>query len=272
MEGKNTVAQQPGPARRRTARRRLLAAAAVALALGPSWAGAAAEAAPRRLKAVIINAAPMGWLDAEGRPAGLSADLVRRLALDSGLAIDTVLVPYPRAMAMVAAGDADLMISLINAELERGARQLGVLFAAEIVVIGRAGLTLTSLADLRGKTVGHLRRAEYSPALMNEPGILHYETSSSEHTMTMLSMGRIDAALGIRMALYHTMRRLQVLPEQLGPMLSLGKRNVVVYYSDKRYEPETAARLKRGIEAMRQGGAVAVLVAKYEPGPARPQR
>lgn len=259
-------------------RRRLLGALAAALTLSrlrPASAAPAPQAAAGtpRLKAVIIEIMPFGWRGADGRARGLAAEVSQRLALESGLAIDNVVVPYPRGVAMVTSGEADIMISLMNSELEHTARHLGVLFGLDAIIIGRAGMPLASLADLRGRTVGHLRRAEYSPALLSaESGIQRYETSSSEQTINMLSKGRLDAALGIRMSLYHAVRTLHVPPGQLGQVLYLGKREVGVYYSVRRYTPEVAARLKRGIEAMRQNGSAAQLVAKFDEGPQPAQR
>lgn len=247
----------PPPGRRR----RLLGGLATALAL--SGLQRVSAAAPRRLKAVVIEVTPFGWPGVDGKPAGLVAELTQQLARDSGLAIDNVLVPYPRAVAMLASGAADLMISLVNSELERSARQLGLMYREDILLIARKGLPLARLADLRGKTVGHLRRAEYSAILQAESGIVRYETSSYEQTLNMLGLGRIDAALGTGTALYYAMRMLSMPPEKLGPVLSLGKRDVALYYASKNYEPALAGQLQRGMEAMRQSGAVAQLRAKY---------
>lgn len=252
-------------------RRRLLGAAAgVALALSAALAGAAeARGAPRVLKVVTIAVIPYGMLDAQGKPAGLLVELADRLAQESGWPIENVVVPYARAVAMVVSGEADLMLSFINPSLLANARQLGSVSSSDIVIVGRAGTHFASLADLRGKTVGHIRGAEFETGLLAEHGVFHYETSSNELVLKMLMEGRLDAALGVRLGFFATLRQLGIARERLGSVLTLGRRHTLVHYSNKRYDPQVAADLVRAIDAMREQDAGTRIMNKYENGLSR---
>ena len=229
----------------------------------------AADAPLRPLKVVTFALVPFGMLDAAGMPAGVTVDLQQQLALESGLAMENLIVPYPRAVAMIISGEADLLLSFDNAKLRAHARQLGAVASGEIVVMGRAGSSYASLADLRGKTVGHIRGAEYDVVLQSDPAVAKHETVSYEQSVRMLLEGRFDATLGVRLSLLHTLRQLGVPRAKLGPELVLGRRDIVVHYSSKRYDPQVAAALTRALAVMRQRGAAAAAMKPYEDGSAR---
>lgn len=238
----------------------------------PGKTGQSAQSAPpvRPLKVVIFNLVPFGMPDASGQPAGMTVDFQKQLAAESGLAMELQLVPYPRAIAMLVAGDADLLFSFSNPQLLEHARQLGVIGGAEIVVQGLAGSRFASAADLRGKRVGHIRGAQYDVQLQADPAVTRYETVSYEQTVRMLLEGRFEAALGVRLCLLYTLRQLGVPRHRLGPELVLRKGDLMAHYSNKRYNPQTAAALVRALAVLRERGTVAALFKAYEERFAQP--
>lgn len=247
-----------------TLRRRALlrngAALAAAIALPPL---AAAQAQPA-LKIATFTLEPFCMLDQQGNASGLVVELQRQLAQESGVALDSVVVPYPRAMAMVVAGDVDLVCSFSNPQLRRHARELGAISGGEVVLVARAGTQFASVAELRGKTVGYIRGAEYDQALQADPAIGRYETISYEQTIRMLLTGRFDAALGVRLSLHHALRRMGLGRELLGPELLLSRRDMLLHYADKTYNPILAAQLRRALDALRARGVLAAALQSYE--------
>ncbi|WP_377705666.1 substrate-binding periplasmic protein [Pseudoduganella sp. UC29_71] len=264
--------QQRRFASRRGALRAVLAAAvlgqraAAAPALPASPPGAMPPLIAKPLKVVIFALVPYGMPDAAGQPSGVLVELQKQLAQESGLPMEMQLVPYPRAMAMVAAGDADLVFSFPNQQLQQHARALGAIASGDVVVIGRAGSRYATAADLRGKKLAHIRGALYDAQLQSDPGIGRYEAISYEQMVKMLLEGRFDAVLGARLSILHTLRLLGVPREKLGPELAVGKRDILVHYADQRYDPQVAARLERALAAMRARGAAAALLKPYGDG------
>lgn len=220
----------------------------------------------RRLRAVTHGVAPYGLRGLNGAPAGLYADLLDAMAKRSGIAIDNVVVPYPRSMAMIASGEADILISIFNSRLLNLARPLAIAFKGEVVVLGRAGSRYASIADLRGKVVAHIRSAEYHPDFHADPLIRKHETSSIDQTVRMLLEGRVDAAVGFRDSLLYTLREMGLPRERLGPSLAIGYCDVSLYLSRRVQDAGVAALLASTMEALREGGTVGDLLKRYFAG------
>jgi ABC-type amino acid transport substrate-binding protein len=253
---------------RKFARRRLVlrAGAAAGLAFGVPFAAAEPSKPPAVLKVAVFSLVPYGLLDSSGQPAGMMVDFQKQLAAESGVAMEVAVVPYPRAVAMMVAGDADLLFSFPNPQLREHAHQLGVIGTADVVVMGLAGRRFGSAEELRGKRVGHIRGAEYDIALQSDPAVARHETVTYEQTVRMLLEGRYDAMLGVRPSFLYTMRRLGVPRQKLGPELVLRKGELLLHYSRKRYQPQTAAALVRALASLRERGALAALFKAYEDG------
>lgn len=259
---------------RKFATRRLVLRAGAVLAAGldagvaaglPAVAGEPSRP-PAPLRVVAFSLVPFSLLDASGQPIGLIVDFQKMLAAESGLAMELQVVPYPRAVAMMVAGDADLLFSFPNAQLRGHAHQLGLIGHADVVVMGLAGSRYGSAEELRGKRVGHIRGAEYDMSLQSDPAVARYETVTYEQTVRMLLEGRYDAMLGVRPSFLYAMRRLGVPRQKLGPELVLRKGELLLHYSNKRYKAQTAATLVRALASLRERGALAALFKAYEDG------
>src|SRR5471030_85895 len=240
-------------------RRRFIGALPAAALLA---AGVAARAAAP-LRVVTLGIEPFGWLDAAARPAGMYVDLAASLSRESGIAFTNTVVPYPRAMAMMANGEADLVFSIPNSRLDLAAQPLVALFKGDVVVVGRAGTRYASLADLHGKMVGQIRGAEYVPAFLADPAISKHETISTEQTMRMLLEGHLDAAIGFRHAMFYALRSMKVGRERLGPTLLLTQLDVFMYLARSIRDPVIAATLLKAMTALHDRGVVKDILERY---------
>ena len=243
-------------------RRRLLAWAAAATAAAGLRVPAVA-AAPARMCMVSYGVSPFGVIDDQGRSAGMSIELAEGLSREAGVEIANVVVPYPRAVAMVASGEAELLFSLPNRALEKVALPIVPMFKGEIIVIGRPGTRYASLADLHGKLVGHIRGSEYGDAFQGDAAIRKYETISSKQTIQMLLEGRYDAAIGLRGSLFHAMRELKLPRDRLGAALHVGDTEVWLYMSRRAHNAPLAESLARAATTLRGNGVVNALQEKY---------
>jgi len=240
-------------------RRALRLLPAVPLLGLPAWG----TCAPAALRLIILNLPPFGMLDRDGRPTGISADLAAQLARETGFVLDPVMVPYPRAVAMMTSGEGELLISIPNSHLSALTRPLAHVFNGEVVVIGRPGLRLNGLADLRGKVVGQLRGAEYLPAFDSDGAIRKHETISYQQSVQMLLEGRYDAMIGFRPAIFYALRSLGKPRSALGPALHLGEREVILYMSRRAARQDAAEPLARAMNALRERGVVKTVLDRY---------
>lgn len=251
--------QEHGPNRRRVLH--LLRGLSLLGLLGGALPARSSE--PAVLRMITLNLPPFGMFDAQGHPTGISPDLAALLTRESGITLESVMVPYPRAMAMMASGEGDLLISIPNSHLAALVRPLAHVFNGEVVVIGRPGLRLSSLDDLRGKVVGHIRGAEYLPAFDNDSAIRKHETISYQQSVQMLLESRYDAMIGFRPAILYALRSLGKPRSALGPALRVDEREVVLYMSRKAARQELAEPLAHAMNALRERGAVKAVLERY---------
>lgn len=248
-------------------RRRVLTWLPLAAATGVGWAATPTPPLQLRLKAVTIGVAPYGMRGPDGGASGMLVELIAALAARSGITIDNVVVPYPRAMAMMASGEADLLMSIANSRLVSVARPVALVFEGDVVAVGRAGSRYASLADLRGKVVAHIRGVEYNAAFEADRQIRKHETSSIEQSLKMLLERRVDAAVGSRESLLYALRAMGRPREQLGAPISIGHIYIRMYLSYRIKDGAATDALIAAMDALREDGTVAKLRKSYFAGP-----
>jgi len=242
-------------------RRALRLLPAVPLLGLPAWSAPAPL--PARLRFMVIQLEPFGMQGPDGQPAGIYPDLAAMLAQESGIAMDVMLAPYPRALAMVKSGEGDLVGTIRNNAMEALTQPLAPIFKDEVIVVGRAGARFNSLSDLHGKVVGHIRGAEYSPAFEQDAAIRKYDTISFRQTVQMLLEGRYDAIIGFNRSILYTLRGMGLARSTLGPALHLGEREAILFMSRKAASQDAAAPLARAMNSLRERGAVKALLDRH---------
>jgi len=232
-----------------------------AMLLGLPAMGATAHAAPG-LRAVNLTA-PLFGMERDGQSSGIFVDVMRELSRASGIAIAATMAPKVRGQAMLQTGGADLMIGFDNADLQAHARQVALVASFDVGIVARAGVRLKTLSDLRGKTVGQMRSADYSAAYAQDEAILKYSTNTMEQMIKMLALGRIDAAIGVRESLYFAIRNEGIAQDRIGEFLPLESRQAWLHYSKATYNAATADRLASAVQQMRAAGTIAAIIQRY---------
>lgn len=238
-------------------RRSLLIDGALCLALP-----AAAMAAPPGLRAVTLTV-PLFGMEQQGVPSGIFVDVISELSRVSGVPITNALMPKVRGQAMLRAGEADLMIGLDNAELQATTRHVALVASFDVGIVARPGIRLRALSDLRGKTVGQLRSADYFAPLEQDSAILKYSTNTMAQMVKMLALGRVDAVVGVRESLYYAFQSEAIAPERIGDFLPLTSREAWLHYANASYDAATADKLAAAMQRMRASGSIAAIIARY---------
>ena len=244
-------------------RRHLLASLSGVLALGVL---PPARAATRPLRAVALQVAPFGMLDAQGRPGGIFVDVFRLLEKEAGLQVEISVAPYARAMAMLRSGEADLLLATSSVPIAQLAEPMGMLWQVDVMAIGRAGLALDSERDLRGLRVGIVRGADYGVPFLDGDNFTRHDTRDQLQAIRLLVEKRIDASVGTRLAIQYAIHVQGLRREQLGSMVRIQTREVHLHLSKRRADPELESRLRRAVEALRSSGRIDALVTSYAGG------
>jgi len=209
---------------------------------------------------------PMFGMQESGAARGIFVDVIDLLARESGITIANIMATKIRAQVMISAGTADLLIGFDSAELLADARHVGQVACLEVGIIARAGIQLRSLADLRGMTVGQLRCASYVQAYTEDTTIVKQQINTMGQILQMLALGRIDAAIGGKDAMYYSMRREGISPQRFGPFFPLVQLQAWLHYSRKTYNDALARRLSQALTEMRKNGKISAIVRSYVEG------
>ncbi|MES2128987.1 MAG: transporter substrate-binding domain-containing protein [Pseudomonadota bacterium] len=245
--------------RRQRSRRCFLGAALAGACALPAWC------APRTLRVATLAVPPFGMLD-HGVYKGAYIDIMDAISLDTGLHFDHTLAPRARSIALVASGEADLTAGFDNAQLRQQARHVVSIAELEVVVVGRAGVRFGSLAELRGKTVGQIRSAEYDAAFNADQSIRKFETATLQQALGMLLEGRLDAVIGVRPSIQYTMRKEGMARQRFGEMLHVHHLPVWLHYSAKTYDAAIAETLRAAVVRLRENGTTERIIRRYMEG------
>ncbi|MTW12068.1 transporter substrate-binding domain-containing protein [Pseudoduganella eburnea] len=244
-------------------RRRLVAGLAGALALAALPLRASRQ---RPLRAVALAIAPYAMVDANGRKNGMFVDAFELIERVSGRHIDVTVAPYARAIAMLRSGEADLMIATSNSVIAEAAEPMGMLWTADVIAIGRAGLVLEGQEDLRGRTVGVLRGSDYGAAFLDDSEYRRHEITDQLQAVRMLQEGRLDATLGTRLAVFYAMRLLGVQRARLGPSIVVQSREIHLHLGRRSADDALETELRHAVQELRSSGKADRLQARYLAG------
>ena len=153
--------------------------------------------------ACVERGEPYCYADAQGRPAGLVVRLIEEIGRDLGIRVQTELLPWARAQAMVREGRIDLLVTLPTEE-----RFAYAYFGREALAVepmrlflrqGQPGLAaqlrgMKRLEDLRSIQLVTYLGDGYAAQYLN-PGFKLQQMARPENIPLMLLNGRAQASL-----------------------------------------------------------------------------
>ncbi|MBH9553733.1 substrate-binding periplasmic protein [Inhella gelatinilytica] len=133
-----------------------------------------------------------------GEPTGLYFDLLRAAAESARWPLRFTEVPAARALLMLERGDADAMIGPIRtAEREKYLHYSRVTLPPEDKVIYTlpSAPKVEGVGDLMGRRLGVQLGKRYGPLIDDNPQLQRIELSTYRAALTLIQLGRLDAAL-----------------------------------------------------------------------------
>jgi polar amino acid transport system substrate-binding protein len=164
-----------------------------------------------------------------GEWTGLGVDIVRALAARAGDTVRFQMYPWPRAQAMVAQGQADILVGPYKSP-EREARFAFLdhpFYRDRMMFFGRAGGTTLWAGDyqaLKGVPIAAMRGWHYGDAFdQARPDLQISEVPKLENGVQMLVHGRVKLLAANERNLHPVLSELNLIPlvSELGPVLSV---------------------------------------------------
>lgn len=154
---------------------------------------------PRAKVAVLDNLLPLSVVDDQGRFEGLSAEVLSRISLRTGLKFDVVRgSSIPRQIEQVSVGSAD-MLAVVTPSTERAekVRFTRPYLTNALVLITRGDEhSPVTLEDMVGKRLAMIGGNGLRDTIARDfPGIVFVDVESAEQAMAMVARGEAEGAV-----------------------------------------------------------------------------
>lgn len=147
---------------------------------------------------VLTGSPPMGMVDGTGNPIGYDVDMATLIAKYLGVPVELTPLTPPARIPALQSGKVDFLVSTLA---PTPARALTVDFtqpynAFQMAIVGRKGIALKSLNDLKDKSIGVNRGSSQESALQRVavPGLKITRFEDDSTVVQALIAGQIDSA------------------------------------------------------------------------------
>ncbi len=227
------------------------AALALGLAGMSARAGDLPSSRPIRI-GVESRTPPLSTLDAQGRPSGFSADLIREMAAAEGLELVIVSDFWGNLTRQFREGQLDALANVLITEERRQTMDFSISHATiHGAIYTRRDLPpITETSQFAGKTAAVVRGAVSHSTIRNHPewGVRVLEMASRPETMQAVKDGRADFAL-------HILASSMPLTDDLGLRSDFVKDlTYAFHFAVHKGDAETLARLNQALATLIHNG------------------
>ena len=223
---------------------------------------------------VTANYPPYSY-DESGEVKGLGVELIREAFRRMHHDLEIVVVPFPRALEMVKAGEADGIFPFAIREDRKALVEYSSesLLADPAALVVRAGSTITfdgDLSKLSGYTIGRQRGADYGPAFQRAVAAYHLNVEDAidqENNMRRLLAGRFDMIVGPHLVLLDVARRLHRSDDIRVLYSGLSVGDVYVGFAKTPRARSLMAPFDQALRTMRLDGAKARILGAMDAAP-----
>ncbi len=214
----------------------------------------------------VSNEFPPYTMSQEGQASGIHVDIIREFCTRNGIEPEIRIVPWARALMEVKEGDAIGIFPAVKTDERTGflwypSEPLGS-DKNVIVMLKGTGENITTLDDLKQKTVGVVRGYSYSPEFDTHQGVKKDESVDDAMMLRKLAEGRTEFAVGEE-------GNLQFLSLHIGIELE----TALILFEDPNYVAFSKASGKQGqaladtfaqtMRQFRKEGVIEHIIARY---------
>ena len=178
-------------------------------------------------------------------------DVQRELFRRAGVPFRNEMKPYPRVIAEIESGQADVAVMFVSPEADRTGISLGQVVQERIVIVMRAAApAIRRLNDLNGRYVGHVRGSRYGAAFDDHTGIIRVPVTDAEQGLRMLLAGRLDAMASTEHSLLYSLYNAGLNAADIRIALPLRQARADLYISRQAASAPWRAALENALKAM----------------------
>lgn len=201
---------------------------------------------------------PWGFKDKNGNEDGLLVDFGRELSLESKIAYQNFLQPYPRVIHSLNSGIVDFAVLFDSHASRDAAIRVGNVTRVEIIVVAVAGAEpRDDINDLEGMNIGYIRGSRYGPEFDSATHFTRIPINTMHQGLAMLLNGRIDAMASADQSLYWAMDKMGVEASKLSKVISIGETTGGLYMSKKSGRTDLLPIYQQALKRMAEKGSLA---------------
>ena len=221
--------------------------------------------------AVPENVAPWGMTpDLPAGQRGIYADLAYAVARRVKTPITVKFVPYGRMLEGVRSGAFDYAFGVISPFTSAAAPFTIVIARVPMMAVARKGLSLKSVADLRGfSDVGYLRGGSCGALIDDDPAIHRVSQDSYDLGLRKLASGRLDAWCSIKAGLVYTLNKTDM-AATIGDQLNYGEVKIGMQISRAKLDSAEAKDVGAAVDLLLKDGTVGGIFSRYVGAPYNP--
>lgn len=217
------------------------------------------------LEASIFDIAPWGYLDENGKVAGIEYDVIKAIAKEMNEDIKIKLVPYKRMIIDVQTGVSDFAIFYRSKKSEAVAEPIVPWGKLDIAVIGKKGTIIKTYDDLYGKMIGVRLGGYFDPKFDADQKLKKIDVENYAHGIRLLRANRLDAVIGTAATLYYELKKQGVAYEELEKPFIITSTADWLHFSRKSKRVEKKERLVQAVNKLVKNGTFERLFASYLP-------
>gem|GEM_PF-1569508 len=201
---------------------------------------------------------PWGFMGDNGQEEGLLVHFERELSLETGIAYENYLQPYPRVLHSLTSGFVDFAVIFDSHEAQKLAVRIGDVVVTEIIVVARRGEAVRhSIEDLAGMQIGYIRGSKYGPQFDGADHFTRVPINKMRQGLAMLLNGRIEAMASTDQSLYWSMDKMGVDASRLTKVISIGETTGGLYMSKKSLRRDLLPIYRKALQRMAAKGTMA---------------
>ncbi|GAA5315625.1 MAG: transporter substrate-binding domain-containing protein [Candidatus Pelagadaptatus aseana] len=209
------------------------------------------------VKFATTTITPWGISEPGQAPSGLLVSVMDSLQSTTGIAANNQMMPYPRVIYSLFSGAVDLAVLFDSPESRQSALRVGHIVDTRILIIALADRpAISSMKDLAGQNVGHMRGSKYGPVFDEDDVIRRIPVNSMYQGIAMLLRNRLYAMAGTDQAVYWAMEKMQVDPARLTVLLDFKGASGSLYMSKHSPHKDLLPVYAEALEQLHQNGSL----------------
>lgn len=203
------------------------------------------------------NVMPWGIEKPDGSHEGLLVELADAFCNQTGMQTRNRLKPYPRVINDIRTGQADVAVLFHSPESESIGYSLGEVASVEIIAVSkRSHKQISSLSDLNGERVAHVRGSKYGPTFDNHTGFHKVPVKNMNQGLRMLMKNHVDVVVSTDQSIYYGIENLAIETKWLKKLWVISTAKADLYLSKKSAYVHKIEPLKAIVSDLKRNGVL----------------